>query len=124
MLHEANPWDAHLVLGEGQRLDVNDILSLRLKGVVVVLNGCETGPDAILARDDALGLPEAFLAAGAHAVVATNKVVPDAAARRFTELFYAHGGVERPAHALQKTRAAMKAEGNPSWDVYRLIGRR
>ena len=45
-----------------------------------------------LSPDEALGLPEAFLVAGARAVVAAERPVDDRSARRFTELFYAAGG--------------------------------
>lgn len=124
VLRQARPWDAHLRLAHGRRFDVVDILGLRMTGGRVVLNGCETGPEALLLRDDVLGLPEAFLAAGARSVIATDRPVPDAEARVFTERFYAAGGLTDPAGALRAVAGSLRAEGRPAWSAWRLLGAR
>lgn len=122
VLREAQPWDAHLRLARGRRFDVVDILGQRLEGARVVLNGCETGPEALLSRDDVLGLPEAFLAAGARSVIATDRPVPDDAARDFTEAFYAAGGLTDPADALRAVARRQRRAGRATWSAWRLLG--
>lgn len=124
VLRDARPWGAHLVLADGRRFDVVDALGIEVAGGVVLLNGCTTGPDRLLLRDDVLGLPEALLARGAAAVIATDRPVPDASARRFTEAFYAAGGAERPAEGVRAAAGALRAAGDPVWSAWRVIGRR
>lgn len=123
VLHADRPWEAQLSLADRAWLDTFDVLSLRVPGVAVILNGCETGADALAGRDDVLGLPEAFLVAGAQAVVAADRKLPDHEARRFAELFHQHGGPHRPGPALAATMRILRAEGHQTWDAWRLMGR-
>lgn len=123
VLRAERPWSAHLVLAHGARFDVFDALAARMPGSLVVLGGCETGSDAIATRDDVLGLPEAFLVAGARAVVAADRVLPDTEARRFTALFRAYGGHARPGEAVRRAMATLRDEGAATWDAWRLFGR-
>lgn len=124
VLHPERPWDAHLRLADPDRLALADVLTHPVAARLVVLSGCETGVDAVLLDDGVVGLPEAFLAAGAGAVLATDRVVDDRATRRFVERFYAAGGAARPAAALSEAARRTHAAGDDAWTAFRLIGRR
>lgn len=122
VLSPAQPWDAHLRLAGSDRLGLATVLTHPVGARLVVLSGCETGTDAVLTDQRVVGLPEAFLAAGAQAVVATDRPVDDAVTRRFIERFYGAGGAERPAAALRAAALALRGEGVEGWSAYRLIG--
>jgi CHAT domain-containing protein len=62
---------ALLLADDGQFL-VTDILALRSAPRVVVLSACESAGAA-----EGFGLAQAFLAAGAEAVIATSRPIPD-----------------------------------------------
>lgn len=117
------PWSSHIELARGEAYDVFDMLNTRTAGGLAVLNGCETGSDALTVRDDVLGLPEALLVSGAAAVVAADEVLDDGGARDFTELFYLYGGDRRPGPALKSAMRALRDAGSENWDVWRLVGR-
>lgn len=116
------PWDAHLVLAEGQVLDFGLVLARRPRVGVVVLSGCDTGRPA-RAPADGVGLPEAFLLAGTRAVLAAAGALDDAAARRFVERFYTHGGAQQPARAYRAAALESEGEGQATWRSFRLYGR-
>ncbi|MCA9544759.1 MAG: CHAT domain-containing protein, partial [Myxococcales bacterium] len=124
VLGDRDPWAAHLQLADGV-LGLPDLLTLPLAGRPrVVLSGCETGVDAVLLDERAVGLAEAFLAAGAVSVVATDRPVADGAALAFMKLFYESDGATQPARAAQSAARALRANGNPHWSAFRVIGRR
>ena len=64
-----------------RRLTPGDVLALPSVLSFVSLFGGGTGRESAIGARDALGLANAFLAAGAQAVVATSRVVDDALAR-------------------------------------------
>jgi tetratricopeptide (TPR) repeat protein len=123
VLDPDQPWDAHLRLAGDERLSLADVLVARPRLGVVVLSGCDTGRAAALSRVESVGLPAAFLVAGARAVVATEREVPDDQARRFIERFYAAGGAETPGTAFRQAVAETRAAGEPVWSAFRLFGR-
>lgn len=125
------PWSARLLLADGA-FTVFDVLSLSAGGGLAVLNGCETGADALSAREDVLGLPEALLVARMSAVVASSVKLPEKNAARFTELFYEYGGREEPGPALQATMRRLRDDCrarpqqdpcHSTWHAWRLVGR-
>lgn len=122
VLRPEDPWDAHLRLAGGEALTLAEVLAGRTPGAMVVLSGCRTGAGAVLAREDEVGLPEAFLAAGARTVLATDRDIPDRDAARFAEAFYGAGGAEAPARALVAAARALRAEGSGAWAAWRLVG--
>jgi hypothetical protein len=124
VLRPEDPWSAHLALTGGDRLDLGDLLATPLVGAVVVLAGCDTGVDAVLSSNEIIGLPEALVAAGARAVVATDRPLPDATGRRFAEAFYAAGGDRHPAAGVLAAAKALRAAGDPHWSAFRTVGRR
>lgn len=118
----ATPWQAHLALADDTRLTVADILTGAVPPGTVVLSGCRTGVQNALSASEAIGLADAFIAAGARAVLATRETVPDDAAARFVARFYAEGGLDRPGPALRATSAAFAEAGDPIWAAFRLTG--
>lgn len=123
-LDAARPWETHLSLGRGESVTLADLLAARPRLGLVVLSGCETGARAALAGDAALGLPDALLAAGAASVLAATEVVPDDAAARFIEAFYAEGGADAPMTALPRAAARLETDRDPAWRAWRLSGGR
>lgn len=76
-------WDGALLLADGE-LEVADIVAADVVPRWVVLSGCQT---AMIGRGD-LSLAQAFVLAGAEAVVATSSVVEDRRAREFSSALY------------------------------------
>lgn len=118
------PWDAHLVLAEEQNLTLADVLVSRVRPGVVVLSGCETGAAAALGEHESVGLPDAFLSAGARAVLATERTVGDAEARAFVERFHAAGGATQPGEAWRRAVEGGLAAGETGAEAFRLFGAR
>ena len=123
-LDAESPWQAHLLLANDERLTLADLLVARPILGIVFLSGCETGVRGALSSQHAVGLPDAFLLSGARAVIATDRVVPDADARTFVDHFYKHPDwASRPAAAFHSAVRALRAAGNPIWTAFRLMGR-
>lgn len=69
-----NPLESGLELAQGERLTLGNLLSksdMLADNRLVVLSACETGLTDINAPAEALGLPAAFLQAGAPGVIST-----------------------------------------------------
>ena len=125
VLRRRAPWETHLALHDTDRLTLYDILSHPTDARLIFLSGCETGVDEISLDEALVGLPEAFLAAGARSVVATARPVHDRSALAFVRHFYrALAEGQRPADALRVAAMALHAQGDPHWDAFRLMGRR
>ena len=117
--------------GNDGRLEVHEILALRVRSPLVFFSGCETGAgqewsqDALLGTAD-LTLAQAALAAGAGAVISTLWRIDDAGAARFAEQFYR--GLRRASalSALAQAQRWMAADtdySNPYyWAGYTLSG--
>jgi len=58
-------------------LTAADVMQLDLKASVVTLSACESGRGTVLQGDEVIGLPRAFLGAGATAVVVSLWLVHD-----------------------------------------------
>ena len=68
-------------------------------------------------------LATAYLAAGAHQVVATLRLVSDAGAAAVLARFYEQGGARDPASALARAQAALAATDNRDWPSFAVFGR-
>jgi tetratricopeptide (TPR) repeat protein len=64
-------------------------------------------------------IASAYLAAGAHWVVATTRSVSDDDARAVMDAFYENGGADQPIEGLQRAQVAL-AESRPetAWDAF------
>jgi tetratricopeptide (TPR) repeat protein len=115
------PWDARVRLAGEQSFTLSDLFLVPHRADLVVLNGCSTGKRLAMGRHERVGLPEAFLVAGAHAVLATGDDVDDTAARRFIARFYAAGPQRDPGAAYRRATEAAHREGDLSWREFRLF---
>ena len=71
-----NPMFSAVKLHDGW-LTAADVMQLNLKDVLVTLSACESGRGTVLLGDEVIGLPRAFLGAGAASVVVSLWLVQD-----------------------------------------------
>lgn len=103
-------------------LDAAEVVVHGVTSREVVLSACSTGwrpyqiGDTPLYADDVVGLPGAFLEAGASSVVVSISPTEDAAMRRLMVDFHAarHRG-EPPLHALATAQRRRLELGEPAW---------
>ncbi len=126
-IDERAPEHTRLVLAGGD-LDLADIRLLDLHAQLVTLSACETALGHLVGNEGVIGLPHAFLSAGADAAVVTLWRVTDRSAADFMRDFYddVHKGVPE-LDALRRVRLARiqsaGAERHPSrWAPYIFIG--
>ena len=118
-----DPWAAYLKLADGT-LTLADVLAHRPRMGTVVLSACHTAEAGTLSATEAIGLPEAFLLAGADQVLAAMGEPRDEEAAAVMARFYAEGGATDATQARQRTVQALSAEGNEGWRRWRFFGRR
>ena len=113
------------------RLDVHEILSLRLNAQLVTLSACDTALgsgyfEEFPAGDDLVGLTRAFLFAGSPTVMATLWEVNDGSAVRLMRSFYGELGRSDKATALRNAQRDMRARGvyrHPYyWSAFVMVG--
>jgi tetratricopeptide (TPR) repeat protein len=107
-----------LAVGSGEGILLGDIMTVRPCPALVVLSACDaaraTRGEGGTALPAAWGVAQAFLAAGARAVVAPTRPVHDAAAGTFMRAFYtalvepAKAGAP-PSSVAEAVRAAQRA---------------
>ncbi len=107
-------------------LYVTDILHWRLNTKLVTLAACETAAGHSWSGDEQMGLPHAFIIAGARRVLASLWPVKDASSATFLQTFYhhLHENPESMAEALRQTRVT-HAKQTPSpydWGAFTLVG--
>ncbi len=91
-------------------LTAHDVTRLNLYNRLVVLSACESGRTQLAAGDEALGLPHAFLGAGARAVIASLWLVQDEVSAELMPNFYQQLQMTQdPAAALRNAQLAMLA---------------
>lgn len=102
-----------------------DILRLKLDSNLVVLSACETSRGRLLPGEGVLGPAQAFLQAGASAVLASYWRVDDLSTSRFMEDFYRYLLIDRlpAATALRKAQLAAAEHSSPhQWAAFSLYG--
>lgn len=100
-----------LVLAGEDRLTVGDVLTLPAVPQVVVLAACRSGRDDAAGRIQSLGLAQAFVAAGAGAVIAATRPVDDACGSLLTANLYARPLTPGNApERLAEAQAAVRRE--------------
>jgi CHAT domain-containing protein len=113
------------------RLEVHEILGLRVRAELVFLSGCETGigpawTTEFVRGEDYASLAQAFLFAGARTVVSTLWPIADEGAAEFATRFYARLATEAPPEALAGAQREMLAGGSRSapyyWAAYQVSG--
>jgi CHAT domain-containing protein len=109
----ADPMHSGLLLKDS-RVDASEIARSSIRFDEVVLSACSSGwrplevQDIELSGDDILGLPGAFLEAGARSVLVSIPYADDEAAYRFMVLYHEFRSQGRtPMTALQETQIRM-----------------
>jgi CHAT domain-containing protein len=123
------PWASRLVLAPdgtvNSSLTASAVLRRRVLCDLAVLSCCSTGRGRIVGGEGILGLPRAFLAAGARAVCATLWPELDAAGPPLMTEMYRHlSSGTAPHEALRAAQLAqIDSEATPdSWAAYYVIG--
>lgn len=102
-----------------------DILELKLNSNLVVLSACETSRGRLLPGEGVLGPAQAFLQAGAEAVVASYWRVDDLTTSKFMQEFYRYLLEEHLPAATALRRAQLDAAETSSshdWAAFSLYG--
>ncbi len=117
-------WQSALPLADHSELTVADILAMPRAPEAVVLLGCETARTSGEAQAEGLGLAQAFLVAGASAVVASTRTVDDAASAAIASALYEHlrsGG--DVAEALRAAQIDAWKKGVADFGAFRALVR-
>lgn len=122
-VNDRQPQETHIVLAAGS-LDLAAVRRLDLHAQLVTLSACETALGHRVRGEGVIGLPYAFLAAGAHAVVVSLWAVGDAPTADFMDDFYRElKRGRRPADALAEVRRRYMSRYPPSdWAPFVLVG--
>lgn len=97
-------------------LTMSDVLALRLNAEVVTLSACETGLGKNVRAEGIIGLPRAFMFAGASSVVVSLWKVADDSTAEFMKEFYSNiaAGKDKAASlALARHRLRESGKDNP-----------
>ena len=127
LFNDEHPQRTALMMADG-RLDLDAVRRLRLSSDLVTLSACETAIGQQLSGEGIIGLPHAFLEAGAHGVVMSLWRVSDQVAARYMEEFYGElRGGSSAAEAMlairQRRLASGGATAHPSeWAPFVLVG--
>lgn len=122
LVSDREPELTHLVLADGG-LDLAAIRNLRLSAQLVSLSACETALGLRVRGEGVIGLPHAFLAAGARGVVVTLWRVDDQAAADFmTDFYRAVAAGRAPAEALRLARERRRDQHPSRWAAFVLVG--
>ncbi len=107
------PEHSYLEMAGGRRMEALDILRTELPRTrLVVLSACESGRADFARADEMIGLPRAFLRAGARGVVATHWPVEDhPAIAAMMRTFYRNFPTSTPAHACRAAQVEAIAQG-------------
>lgn len=124
---DRRPGDTHILLADGP-LPLPAIRRLRLGADLVVLSACDTGLGTRVRGEGVVGLPHAFLAAGARAALVSLWRLDDRSAQEFMLAFYGElRDGQPPAEALRRVRAVWAAasdeRSHPArWAPFVLVG--
>jgi len=107
-------------------LDTNEISELKLNADLVVMSACNTAGAAELGGEALSGLAEAFIFAGARALIASHWQVPSRETALLMRGMFAGGLPADPAVALTRSQLAIAANPATShpfyWAAFVLIG--
>jgi CHAT domain-containing protein len=108
-----SPMSSSVRLSDGA-ITAGDALQLHLGASLVVFSACEAGISTRLAGEELAGLSQAFLHAGARAVIAALWPVDDASTAALMRTFHReHAGHGDSAAALSRAQATVRAM--PGW---------
>lgn len=116
-------WDSVLRLAEGSRWTPADTLALPRAPRWVLLSSCEAARSSPEAPGEGIGVAQAFLLAGARAVVAATRPVPDETARKLFSLLYRswRPGQDLAAALATAQRTCRRADPTADWASFRVL---
>jgi CHAT domain-containing protein len=121
---EDNPLFSSIRLGTSY-LNVHGLRSMRLPADLVVLSGCSTGQNSVLAGDELVGLVRGFLAAGPKTLVLSLWDIDDRRTSAFMTIFYKGltSGLPKVEALAQAMRQLMSLNPHPYyWAPFALVG--
>jgi CHAT domain-containing protein len=86
--HSSDPMQSGMVLAGNRRLSVYDIAGIELQADLVTLSSCESALNAVFRPGEFVGLPQAFLWAGASSVLSALWTVDDEFTGKLMANFY------------------------------------
>ncbi|HEX3764308.1 MAG TPA: CHAT domain-containing protein, partial [Kofleriaceae bacterium] len=103
-------------------LDAGTVIDHGVAAGAIVLLTCSSAP--ITSHDELAPLASAFIAAGAHTVVASRWAIPDDVALSFARMFYEANGIDNPVAAVAAAQRELVRRGVPveQWATFALIG--
>jgi CHAT domain-containing protein len=117
-------WGAALLLHDGDRLEVSDILALPRVPDAVVLSGCDTATVELGTLAGGMNLSRAFVLAGAEWVIAAEGEVEDELARAMGEALY-EGAVPTDdfdgPEALRRAQLRLRVDHPERWQAFRAV---
>ncbi len=111
------------------RVEVADIIGMKLAAELVTLSACETGLGRLESGEGVIGLSRAFMAAGAQNVIVSLWPVNDRSTAQLMSAFYrrALDGTTTPAAALAAAKRDLLADPETRapfyWAPFILVGR-
>jgi len=121
-----NPMFSAVKLHDGW-LTAADVMQLNLRDALVTLSACESGRGTVLLGDEVIGLPRAFLGAGAASVVVSLWLVQDKTTVTLMTHWYnqLNEGMGRAAALRAAQQALRERYPHPYyWAPFVLIGQR
>ena len=127
--HASDPMQSGVVLAGNRRLTVNDIAGMDLRADLVTLSSCESALNAAFRPGEFVGLPQAFLWAGASSVLSALWTVNDEFTGQLMANFYDRlydTGLKANTKAVALQQAVLemrKSKEHPYyWAPFTLIG--
>ena len=126
-VNDRRPDETHVALASG-RLDLPAIRRLRLSAELVTISACETALGPRVRGEGVIGLPHAFLSAGARGTLVTLWRIADRSTAEFMGDFYRQLSSGRsPSEALMTVRQAWLGDSTRAahpahWAPFVLVG--
>ena len=108
-------------------LTAADVMQFNLKDALVTLSACESGRGTVFLGDEVIGLPRAFLGAGAASIVVSLWLVQDETTVTLMTNWYRHmrEGMRRAAALRSAQKVLRESHPHPYyWAPFILIGLR
>lgn len=128
-------WGGALVLPDGDRLEVADVLALPAVPPTVVLTGCETGQVSSETLEGGMNIGTAFLLAGTEVAVVSERRVDDTLARDIAAALFRHAGSTMDGSTMDGStmdlaaalrlaqRAIRHQDPTLDWQTFRVVSR-
>lgn len=114
-------WDSALLLADGERLSIPDILTLDRVPHGVVLTGCETAAATPRSIGGGMNIARSFVLSGSEWVIAADAEVADRYAAEVGVAIHATSGSGGPARLREALRTIRDRAPDAPWQHFRTI---